>query len=165
MKYLNITQANFISRPNRFIAKVKVDGEEVTNYVLYNRFPPADDRMYPKMYRKNRWAEGVLNIEISGLWGYVDEDGNGGYMTPAMIKRAAIKLALYNFPDLGDKDAQEEKALRGAIVSETTDGHSYSLSDSAVSAMNASAITLTGDTEIDQILRRYTMRPIRMAIV
>ena len=33
MKYLNITQAKFISRPNRFIAKVKVDGEEVTVHV------------------------------------------------------------------------------------------------------------------------------------
>ena len=33
MKYKNITQARFISRPNRFIAKVDIDGEEQTVHV------------------------------------------------------------------------------------------------------------------------------------
>ena len=142
---------------------VIVDSEEVTNYILYNRFPPVDDRFYPKMHRKSRWPKGVLNIEIKGLWGFVDEDGAGGYMTPPLIKRAVMKLALYNFPDLGDSDAQEEKALRGALISETTDGHSYTLSDSVVSALASSSIT--GDSEIDDIIKRYTMAPLRMAIV
>ncbi len=142
---------------------VMVDGEEVTNYILYNRFPPADDRFYPKMHRKSRWTKGVLNVEIKGLWGFVDEDGSGGYMTPPLIKRAVMKLALYNFPDLGDSEAQEEKALRGALISETTDGHSYSLSDSVVSALASSS--LTGDSEIDSIIKQYTIAPIRMAIV
>jgi len=142
---------------------VTANGEEVLNYVLYNRFPPADDRFYPKMHRKARWPKGVLNIGIKGLWGFVDEDGNGGYMTPPLIRRACMKLALYSFPDLGDAEAQEEKAIQGALVSETTDGHSYSLSDSVVSAMASSS--LTGDSEIDGIIKRFTMKPLRMAIV
>ena len=33
MKYKNIKEARFISRPNRFIAKVDIDGEEVTVHV------------------------------------------------------------------------------------------------------------------------------------
>ena len=33
MKYKNIKKAKFISRPNRFIAKVDIDGEEVTVHV------------------------------------------------------------------------------------------------------------------------------------
>lgn len=140
-----------------------IDCEEATGYVLYNRFPPADDRSYPKMYRQSRWAKGVQNIVIKGLWGYVDEDGSGGYTTPSLIRRAVMKLALYNFPDLGDAEAQQEKAQRGALLSETTDGHSYSLSDRVLSAMSSS--TFTGDSEIDQTISQFMMAPIRMAIV
>ena len=33
MKYKNIVRGEFISRPNRFIAKVKIDGEEHTVHV------------------------------------------------------------------------------------------------------------------------------------
>ena len=33
MKYQNIVKANFISRPNRFIAKVELEGEEITVHV------------------------------------------------------------------------------------------------------------------------------------
>lgn len=142
---------------------VTIDNKEVVGYVLYNRFPPADDRGYPKMYRMAGWAKGFQNIAIKGLWGYVDEDGSGGYMTPPLIRRACLKLALYNFPDLGDREAQEEKSLRGALKSERTDGHEYELSDDVLEAIASNSIT--GDTEIDQIIRQYTMAPIRMAIV
>ena len=142
---------------------VTVNGEQVSDYVLYNRFPPADDRGYPKMHRSAGWRKGVLNIAIKGLWGYVDEDGSGGYMTPPLIRRACMKLALYSFPDLGDSEAQEERALRGALRSERTDGHEYELSADVLSAMASNSVT--GDTEIDQIIRQYTMAPIRMAIV
>ena len=33
MKYKDITEAKFIARPNRFIAKVELDGQEVTVHV------------------------------------------------------------------------------------------------------------------------------------
>ena len=51
-----------------------------------------------------------------------------------------MKLALYNFPALSDTEAQEEKNLRGLLLSETTDGHSYALSSEAVSNLNSEAI-------------------------
>ena len=130
---------------------VKVDGEIIDDYVLYNRM---EDRAYPKIYRLTKWPLGRLNVEVSGVFGYVEEDGT----PPSAIKRAAMKLALYNFPALSDKDAQEEKNLRVLLVSETTDGHSYSLSGDAI------ANSLTGDTEIDQILKRYMRSKIRMAL-
>ena len=134
---------------------VKVCGEVVEDYVLYNR---PEDRAYPKLYRSTRWPSGKLNVEVSGVFGYVEEDGS----TPPAIKRAAMKLALYNFPALSDSEAQEEKAIRGLLYSETTDGHSYELSEDAVSELASSAIT--GDVEIDQILRRYMRPRFRMAI-
>ncbi len=35
MKYKNIVKAKFVSRPNRFIALVEIDGQEVIVYVKY----------------------------------------------------------------------------------------------------------------------------------
>ena len=138
---------------------VIVSGEEISDYVLYNRM---SDRFYPKIYRNQGWRKGILNISVQGLWGYVDK-AETGYATPELIKRAAMKLALYNFPDLGDKEAQEEKALSGLLQSETTDGHSYSLNGEILKAMYENS--LTGDAEIDGIIKRYTMPKMGLALV
>ena len=135
---------------------VKVDHEEIEDYVLYNRM---EDRAYPKIFRCAGWARGRLNVEVFGQWGYVEEDGT----TPPAIKRAAMKLALYNFPALTDSEAQEENAIRGLLLSETTDGHTYMLSDSAVAEAYSGAIT--GDAEIDGILKSYMRSRFRMAVV
>ena len=135
---------------------VKIGLDYIDDYVLYNRM---EDRTYPKIFRCSGWPRGRLNIEVSGQWGYVDEDG----ATPSAIKWAAMKLAMYNFPALSDTEAQEEKNLRGLLVSETTDGHSYTLSNEATSSRNSEAIT--GDAEIDQILKSYMRSRFRMAVV
>ena len=138
---------------------VIVSGEEISDYVLYNRM---SDRFYPKIYRNQGWRKGILNISVQGLWGYVDK-AETGYATPELIKRAAMKLALYNFPDLGDKEAQEEKALSGLLQSETTDGHSYSLNGEILKAMYENS--LTGDAEIDGIINQYTRYSMELAVV
>ena len=135
---------------------VKIGLDYVDDYVLYNRM---EDRSYPKIFRCSGWPKGRLNIEVSGTWGYVEEDGS----TPPAIRWAAMKLAIYNFPALSDTEAQEEKNLRGLLVSETTDGHSYSLSNEVVSSLSSEAIT--GDAEIDRILKSYMCSRFRMAIV
>ncbi|MBQ8692792.1 MAG: hypothetical protein IJ520_06570 [Synergistaceae bacterium] len=138
---------------------VIVSGEEISDYVLYNRM---SDRFYPKIYRNQGWRKGILNISVQGLWGYVDK-AESGYATPELIQRAAMKLALYNFPDLGDKEAQEEKALSGLLQSETTDGHSYSLNGEILKAMYENS--LTGDAEIDGIINQYTRYSMELAVV
>ena len=134
---------------------VKIGLDFVDDFVLYNRM---EDRAYPKMFRCSCWPKGRLNIEVSGKWGYVEEDGT----TPPAIRRAAMKLAVYHFPALSDAEAQQEKNLQGLLTSETTDGHSYQLSDAAVSALASGAIT--GDTEVDATLKRYMCSRLRMAI-
>ena len=138
---------------------VIVSGEEISDYVLYNRM---SDRFYPKIYRNQGWRKGILNISVQGLWDYVDK-AETGYATPELIKRAAMKLALYNFPDLGDKEAQAEKALSGLLQSETTDGHSYSLNGEILKAMYENS--LTGDAEIDGIINQYTRYSMELAVV
>ena len=135
---------------------VKIGLDYIDDYVLYNRM---EDRAYPKIFRCSGWPKGRLNIEVSGTWGYVEEDGSA----PPAIRWAAMKLAIYNFPALSDTEAQEEKNLHGLLVSETTDGHSYALSNEAVSSLSSEAIT--GDTEIDQILKSYMRSRFRMAVI
>ena len=141
---------------------VTVSGEVIDDYVLYNRITPADDRFYPKIYRSAGWRKGILNIEVFGLWGYVDK-AETGYATPELIRRAAMKLALFNFPDLGDAEAQEERRLAGLLQSETTDSHSYSLNGDILKSIYENS--LTGDAEIDGIITRYMMPKMGLAVV
>ena len=128
---------------------ITVDGEEITDYVNYQNYS------YPKIVRVKKWPRGFQNIEILGTFGYSE--------TPEDIKRAAMKIAMYQFPALNDSEAQEEKNLQGLLVSEHTDGHSYSLSGSTIADLYANSIT--GDTEIDSILRRYMRTRLRLAAV
>jgi len=147
----------FLIRPEL----IRIDGVTIDDYILYNRISPEDDRKYPKIYRELKWPKGIQNIWIKGQWGYVEEDGS----TPLLIKRAAIKLFLYNFPALNDAEAQEEKNLQGKIRLERTDGHEYELFENASSTANSGNSLLTGDDEIDGILK-YFMKPrFSMAIV
>ena len=146
----------FLIRPEY----IRVDGVSIDDYILYNRISPEDDRNYPKIYRELKWPKGIQNIQIQGKWGYVEEDGS----TPLLIKRAAMKLCLYNFPALSDSEAQEEKDLRGKIRSETTDGHSYTLDGSSTSSVSGNSLS-TGDSEIDGILKYFTRPRFNMAIV
>lgn len=132
--------------------EILVDDEAVNDFVLYNRL---EDRVYPKIYRERKWPKGILNISISGSWGYVDEN----LQTPTPIKRIATKLAMYHFPALNDSDAQEQLNINGRVISETTDGHSYSLA-----AVDSSSL-ITGDKEIDDVLKFYTRSNFRMAVV
>ena len=135
---------------------VEVNRKVIDDYIIYNRM---EDRSYPKIYRNAKWPKGILNIEIKGMWGYVEEDGS----TPEPIKRIARKLAMYYFPALNDSEAQEEKNVKGLLISETTDGHSYEFANDAVSNLYASSIT--GDNEIDSVLKHYMRSKFRMAIV
>lgn len=135
-----------------------------SDYVLLNRMNISDytlynseyDRVYPKMKRSRRWTKGDLNIEIRGIWGYVDFDDEEKPITPPLITKAAIRIAIMQLPTLGDVEAQNEKFRRGMIQSETTDGHSYSLNLGLMDRITAQQFT--GDPEIDQILTLYSVR-------
>ncbi len=136
---------------------------EEREYTLYNRISPEDDRGYPRIKRRAGWPRGNLNVEIKGRWGYVDETSDGVYVTPSLIRKAAIRLTVMQLPLLGDTLAQEEKTKLGMLVSETTDGHSYTL-DRSLAQLIADQ-TFTGDAEIDQILSRYSAQRIGLGLI
>lgn len=133
------------------VSTVRVDGRAVTDYVAYNRFAP-DDRRSPRLVREVGWPKGRQNIEVDGRWGYVDPAPGGGVKTPEPIRRAVLRLVVRELPLLTDVEGQEDRK-RTRIVSETTDGHSYTLERLAVT------LDLTGDPDIDGILAMYR-RPI-----
>lgn len=145
---------------------VEVDGAalDAGAYLLRNSTCPHDCRPYPRIVmRRGVWPLGIGNVRISGLWGYVDTDADGEPKTPPLIRRAAMKLALYNFPDITDPEAVSENNTRGALLRETTDGHSYELSEGVLKARSEGA--LTGDREIDDILVMFTRRRLNMGAV
>ena len=128
------------------VTTVIVDGEAVTDFKVYNRFFP-DDRHNPKIYREVGWPKGRQNVVITGTWGFVDKVGTD-YQTPALIRQAAKRLVIREIPLLGDADGQEDRK-RARIVSETTDGHSYTLE------RLVGSLDLTGDTDIDGVLELF----------
>jgi hypothetical protein len=143
---------------------VKRNGAPAADYVLYNRM---EDRGYPKLYAERGWPRGALNVEISGLWGYVDITGDGAYVTPPMIKRAAMKLiALNGAEELGNAEATLSASERGRVIKETTDGHSYEMKNAAsVASSSGSGVSYTGDLEIDQILDLYAARSMGLGLI
>jgi hypothetical protein len=128
------------------VTAVTVNGAVVTDCVFYNRFFP-DDRRVPRVLRPVGFPTGNQNVSITAKWGFVEKVGTD-YKTPAQINQVAKKLVIREIPTLADTEGQEEKK-RGRIISENTDGHSYTL-DKLVASAN-----YTGDPEIDEVLFMY----------
>lgn len=103
---------------------------------------------YPNRY----WPYGVQNVAVTGDFGYLEEDGS----TPEPILHVLARICVLNADPLDDSCAMEDRR-KGALVSETVQGRSYSVLPQSVS------LGLTMDREIDQILRGYRAPP--MAIV
>lgn len=141
------------------VTEVKVEGRTLNTeaYVVYNRREP-DDRLNPKIVRFNHWPKGEQIVEVVGTFGYTDEHPvTQEAIVPLAIKRVCRQLVIREIPTLMDIDGQEEKR-RARIVSETTDMHSYTLSQLTASG------EWTGDPEIDTILWQYR-RPVGVAAV
>lgn len=94
------------------------------------------------------WPLGTKVVGVTASWGYLDEDGT----TPEPILHALARLVILNTPALDDPGACAD-ARAGAIVSETTQGRSYTYTD------RVAGTGLTLDREIDSILRSYRRPP------
>lgn len=144
------------------VEKIIVDGVELdkSEYVVYNRKPPSPDVKNPRIVRvvasgsllssssEAIWPKGNLNISLVGKFGRVEFEDDKP-VTPEMVKHTLKKLVIREIPGLADEAAQDLRR-RGWLKSEATDGHSYTLSDIAVSG------ALTGDIEIDNAVLFYS---------
>ncbi len=132
--------------------------ENLKDFIVYNRYQP-DDRWNPKIEVSEftvddifsfggslgRFPKGTQNIRITGEFGFVEE---GTMDTPQPIKDAMMIMTGMFLYDYANEEMQQELRTRG-VVSETTDGHSYTL-DRAFRGG-----TLTGISEVDNLLMPY----------
>lgn len=89
------------------------------------------------------FPRGVDNVTIAGWWGCTETDGTALGRTPLEIQRATLLLAARMLSPVG------ESADKWRIVEERTRDQSYRLSP-------IDGGELTGDPEVDRILKRYT---------
>ena len=76
---------------------LKVGCELIDDYVLYNRM---EDRAYPKIFRCSGWPKVRLNIEVSGQWGCVEEDGTTPPANTLLLPEATFESQLTGSPIL-----------------------------------------------------------------
>lgn len=104
------------------------------------------DARNPRILHRYGWPKGRATIEVDADCGYVAEDGT----TPAPIRYACQRLAsMYLLPE----EDRQELRQQARVISESTDGHSYTL------AKDERPASLTGDPEIDGILMSYMRLP------
>lgn len=118
-----------------------LDADEYRAYT--GRTPPQDDRSNPKLEltgsRSNSLyskAHGVfykgMDQKLTAKWGYVNDDGAGGYETPAAVKGAIIELVCMDLD--GYFDQQGSAVPLSSLRRERTDGHELEYQDVATTA-------------------------------
>jgi hypothetical protein len=141
------------------VSRVLVAGTslELDRVAVYNRFVP-DDRRNPKLVRRSGcWPCGEQNIEVEGVFGYVDPaPGAPGVVTPAAIRRATELLVIRELEQLASSDRDGIRHGYRLLEERTRDqGYKVAPWDASAGAFAGG----TGDPEIDALLRRY-MKPL-----
>ena len=168
------TELLVLPQPLITLTSITEDGVAVasTDYTLYNRtLPGHDDRLWPRIVKSSansilwqpdtqsevlsKWNRGYQNIVIVGDWGFVDAAGDPvQYTTPVEIKRAAVRLTALLAYRAGSEQDRIQLRMSRDIQSMTAASLSVSFWNDPASNF------LTGDSVIDDILRRYT-HPLR----
>ena len=100
-----------------------------------------------------RFARGVMNIDVTGIFGYTDPDGTPSGQTPQAIQRVVVLLAQSSLTDpLGQNPASSAGVIK-----------SYRTRDQAISFMTpkdtGTPTGATGDPRVDAVLARYHRPP------
>lgn len=138
---------------------VTIDGtaRDINDFIVFNRIgPPEDDRDNPRIVDKNIGIPeyGLLNIELTGTFGYVEDAVTG--TTPGLIKIAARKLAILMLGLKPMTDPEYQAVLDpGTIIEEEIPGYRYRKSEKFIPTQDQS---ITGDSEIDAIIDMYAYR-------
>ena len=106
--------------------------------------PNPESRFIPKLKKvSGKWPEGILNLEITGDFGFVEPDES----SPPLVKRLCKLLTVWNMPQLGNVDV----AKIGKIIEEELGDYSYKLSEAA-------SIGMFGDEQIDGLINMYKVK-------
>lgn len=109
----------------------------------------------PMSSGRMKFRKGRQNQEISGTFGFVEEDG----LAPKMIQRALLKLVVEKLttPIYGDPVGTPAPPLVGAVIDEWTDGHKLKTAQAggAISPRKPGLVGITDDQEILTIIKLY----------
>jgi hypothetical protein len=95
------------------------------------------------------WPRGVRNVNVAASWGYVNETG----ATPELARQALALLTVRELTRPEDPDARED-LRRGALLSESTQGRSYTVNQAGTGA------GLTTDRELDILIGSLRAPPV-----
>lgn len=131
---------------------------DATQYTVYNRYYPQDDRKNPRIKLKRQNADvyssfgnyvfnvGDQNQKIVGTFGYLEEDGS----TPFGVHRAIMQLIVTTTENMSDGDID---VLRdGLRIEEVTDRHRIKFANLWDDIGQWSP---TGLTDVDMALKMY----------
>lgn len=185
--YLDGTDSDTLHLPVPIIsvAELRLNDDdtalEARRYRVYSGALLPDDRKNPRIKlvdnfgyerdiytasdrtRRSRFHMGRQNQYIRGVFGYVEADGS----TPALIKRATLKLVLKDVqtPLAGSLSGLTPPPITSSIVrEEVTDGHSikYQLAGGDLKPRAVGLSGLINDPEVQMIVKLYKA-PIGMA--
>lgn len=131
------------------LSSISVDGtaQSLSDITVYNRvYPTIDDRRNPKLiHEEGSFDKGNLNIEIEGIFGFVDHNG----YPPAPLVDAAMKILMLEMKPLVGNPGWTGGPVQGNIISETADKYTYKKQVGEVIS------GFTGVPEIDKVLFLY----------
>lgn len=153
---------------------LKINGDttplDPSRYVVYNGRGYPDDRRNPRIkltsrgvgdiytasHGRPRFLRGYRNQEVSGTFGYTEEDGS----TPEPIRYALTKLVREKLTTSAltkPKDAEAPVTIAGIVIEEETDGHRirYQREEPSFKSRRAWLTGITMDQEILDIFRMY----------
>lgn len=151
------------------VTSLKINGSNIaadpSRYTAYTgRNAAQDDRLSPKILlgspgglrrqpgSRNIFAPGRLNQEISGSFGWVEEDQS----TPVAIKRAVLLMMRERMLKAATGDSPEDEFVNlGPVIEEATDGHVRKWGMAHLAARKHFASAFTDDPEVGAILAKF----------
>jgi len=94
------------------------------------------------------WPEGIRNVHVTALWGYLDEDG----ATPLLARKALAGLTVRALTAWDDTDGLDDLHL-GAVTSESTRDRSVTYGE------RAGGGGITTNRELDLLIARLRAPP------
>lgn len=113
-----------------------------TGSSVFTSRPPGRDAW-------SSWPRGVRNVHVTASWGYVSETAE----TPELARQALALLTVRELTRPEDPDGRED-LRRGALLSESTQGRSYTVAQAGTGA------GLTTDRELDILIGSLRAPPV-----